>query len=343
MLGTQFLEATTRVDIGRPRRLFAQRCHVEVRGVLESDALLREWGIDTVLIGSYSRHTGIHPGRDVDVFCKLTSLDVAAEPRTVFDQITDVLKGHFGDARLEYDPPRRSIKVAFSEAGLELAVDAVPAVRWDGRWGIPNRDLGLWSDLNSSVRWVLTDPERLGDLTTDLNGDVEIAERGAYVPAVRLIRQIRDTALGDEKPGGLYFELLAYWAAKSGVARTDDWDLFIADLLGRIAAELAGSDTSIVLDPASQTPFAPPPSGPELTRAAGEFAQIAADAAAANALTDVCEAAAIWRRILGENPRGWCFPLPDGCDDEGNEVAPISSVRSRGPREARGYGGGRDA
>jgi tRNA nucleotidyltransferase (CCA-adding enzyme) len=45
-----------------------------------------------VLIGSYARHTAIWPGKDVDVFTKLTRLSVGAtNPRTIFEHVRDIL------------------------------------------------------------------------------------------------------------------------------------------------------------------------------------------------------------------------------------------------------------
>jgi tRNA nucleotidyltransferase (CCA-adding enzyme) len=64
----------------------------EIRTYLEADSTLRDWGVETVLIGSYARHTAIWPGKDVDVFTKLTRLSVGAtNPRTIFEHARDIL------------------------------------------------------------------------------------------------------------------------------------------------------------------------------------------------------------------------------------------------------------
>jgi hypothetical protein len=54
---------------------------------------------------------------------------------------------------------------------------------------------------------------------------------------------------------------------------------------------------------------------------------------------EACPAAAIWRRILGANQRGQCFPLPAGCDESGRRITPaVTAVTARGASEAGGFG-----
>lgn len=74
-LTDEFGEAQKNVNLGR-RRLVAQAAHHEVRTVLKLCRELREHGLDDVLIGSYARDTGIWPGKDVDIFGKLTRATV---------------------------------------------------------------------------------------------------------------------------------------------------------------------------------------------------------------------------------------------------------------------------
>jgi tRNA nucleotidyltransferase (CCA-adding enzyme) len=104
-LSTQFEQALKNIEISGRKRERAINAHEEMRGVLELSEDLQKLGIETVLIGSHARRTGIYPGRDVDVFAKLTKLDESAEPRRVFDAVREVLVDHHG-ARAE--PQRRS-------------------------------------------------------------------------------------------------------------------------------------------------------------------------------------------------------------------------------------------
>ena len=159
-LSSQFDKALTKIEINGTKRARAVKAHLELRAVLESNAKLRELGIQTVLIGSYARETGIYPGRDVDVFVKLTTLDTLANPHEVFKVVCQVLVDAFGQRA---EPQRRSIKVSFDFDGDGFAIDAVPAVRMGERWALPNRDREIWD--NRDRRWIETDPEQLGALT----------------------------------------------------------------------------------------------------------------------------------------------------------------------------------
>ncbi len=330
-LQEQFADALAHIEINVKRRELATHAHSEIRSHLEDDGKLRSWGIDTVLIGSYARHTGIHPGRDVDVFSKLARLDTTVNPTSVFGVVRDCLVAKYGQRA---KPQHRSIKVKFGDDGDEFSVDVVPAVRMGTKWGIPNRDPKTWALADTRAWWVETDPEKLAELTSQMNKTVKVNGDGAYVPTVKLVRQIRCHHLGDRKPGGLYFELLTYHAFKAGVTGSSFAEI-LAATLAAIADQLNGNTN--LLDPALGSPYAPAPTTVERSSAANTFTALAAQASAALA-EKKCPAAAAWRAIIGRsNNRGWCFPLPPGCDEQGKEIKKITAVTATGSREASGF------
>lgn len=328
LLPEQFSQALSRIEINGPKADRAQAAHTEVRQVLESDATLRDWGIDTRLIGSYGRRTGIYPGNDVDIFSKLTALDASSSPDVVFSQIASILDKEYG-ARAT--PQDRSVKILFSADGF--SVDAVPAVRSGTRWAIPNRSRDKWGAVDA---WCETDPERLGELTERRNESPTVSGRGAYVPVVKLVRQTREAHIGNAKPGGLYFEIATYWAFKAGVVGTSFAEIFAATL-GWIANHLAQAHLHPLVDPAMLQPYSPQPSAADLLAASEVFSRLANDAATALTLP-LCPAAATWRQILGENERGPCFPLPPNCDEKGRSIARVTAISDRGSDEARPFG-----
>ena len=324
-LAKQFDEALGLIDIGDKSKR-AQLAHTEVREVLETSDTLRKWGVDTILIGSYARRTGIYPGKDVDVFSRMTELDTSASPTTVFAEIRDTLVDHYGSRAT---PQRRSVKVAFD---AEFSVDAVPAVRAGARWAVPNRNPVTWSQPES--RWIETDPERLGVLTTQRNRQPTVGGQGAYIPLVKLVRQIREHHLRDAKPGGLYLELLTYYAF--GDIRGDSLAELLAITLRRVGALLGEAIQNPLLDPALGTPYAPAPLASELQAAQGMFGNLAEAAERALGL-ERCPAAVVWRGILGKNDRGPCFPLPSGCDEAGRTISAVTVNTRRGSDEARPF------
>ena len=329
MLSKEFETALSRIEVSPDKQKRAQQAHTEVRGVLEADEALKGWGIETVLIGSYARHTSIHPGKDVDVFSKLETLDTQESPSTVYDVMRDVLVRQYGERA---QPQHRSIKILFdSDDGF--SVDAVPAVHLGERWGIPNRDVDSWGGAN---RWVETDPEMLTALTSDFNKLVEISGQGAYVPVVKLVRQTRRFHLEDAKPGGLYFEIMTHWLFAGGLTG-DSWAELFARTLRGVHEALIRAQVDPVLDPVLDRPFEPQLEQSELKEAEAIYERLASDGEAALE-SDVCAAAILWRSILGTNERGQVFPLPEGCDEYGRKIAPITAVTGRGSREASSFG-----
>lgn len=328
-LASQFSQAITNITVNGAKRERAIKAHTEIRVLLETNPHLLSLGVDTVLIGSYARKTGIYPGKDVDVFVKLTRLDVGADPAEVFEAVCAVLRDHYGD-RVEVQ--HRSIKITFDHQGDEFSVDAVPAVRFGERWALPSHDRDLWQ--NRDKRWIETDPERLGELTSAQNRQPTIAGNGAYVPTVKLIRQIRSHHRGDAKPGGFYFELASFWAFDQGVTGSSHAEI-LASTLRSIAGQL--NSGIALIDPVLGRSYEPVPSQVDLSSAALTFNELASQAEAALTM-EACPAAAIWRRVLGTNSRGHCFPLPAGCDESGRAITKVTPVVAQGASAAGGFG-----
>lgn len=330
-LTEEFNAALKLINIGDQRRKHAIDAHTELRELLHGDEKLCEWGVDTILIGSHARHTGIYPGKDVDVFTKLQELSAeSADPAEIYEHVSDLLVDEYGERA---KPQARSVTVNFDRDGFEFSVDAVPAVRMGDRWAIPRYDTTLWQDPDE--RWVETDPEELKTLTEQRNTDLTVNGQGAYVPVVKLVRQARRHHRGKDKPGGFYFELMTYWAFERGEVAGTTFAQIFADTLRSVAAQLA--DGTNLTDPVLLRDYLPLPDPGDRTVAAQVFAELASKAREAVEETSRCRAAALWREILGENEQGWCFPVPDGCDEHGRVLTVTSAGASRGSREPGGF------
>lgn len=321
-LANEFEDALKRIQVdARP----AQKTQQEVRGVLEGDNQLQKLGVDTILIGSYSRNTGVHPAKDVDIFAKLPQLNTSTSPNEVFELVRHALTKYYGS---KAKPQARSVRIEFPD---DFCADVVPAVRFGSQWAIPAAKPELWA--NAEKRWIRTDPEKLGQLTIARNTTPKVGSQGAYVPVVKLMRQTRRHHLKKAKPGGLYVEILTYWAFERMATPGSTYAEIFAFTLRSAATQLG---SGVVTDPALDSVYSPAPSLVELATAAVKFAELASKAEAALRL-DRCQAAVNWRYILGDNPDGPCFRLPDGCDEFGRVVPAVTAVAGRGPNEARPF------
>ena len=347
-LHEQFSQALNRIEVNGRRQERAIEAHTEIQAVLVLDPRLQRWGIDTRLIGSYGRRTAIHPCKDVDVFARLVNLDTSASPQDVYSTVAAVLVDRYGHVEQggRVTLQARSIKVDFPDPvnpNASIAVDAVPAVRHGYRWAIPTKDRDLWAP--GQTRWVVTDPERFGDLSAELNQAPWIPSvrgQGAYKPVVKLMRQAREAHLKDQKPGGLYIEFAVYdvWANRR--ASGNEWGPLFAATLREVAQRFASAAYAPLLDPGLGTPVDPPLEAAQWAHASETF-QGLANLAAEALNTDRCNAALRWRRILGKNDRGDVFPLPPGCSGTGLATAGVvgaglAGVAAGRPREAQGFG-----
>lgn len=331
-LGPQFKSALSAIEIKDKFRDYAIAAHTEIREFLEADATLCGWGVETTLIGSYARHTGVWPGKDVDVFTKLPRLSVGStDPRTIYEHTRSILVAAYGDRA---EPQKRSVKVSFNTAGFEFSVDVVPAVKWGSRWAIPRRDTATWDD-GDDKRWVETDPEVLEKLTEQMNKTLKVDGQGAYVPTVKLVRQARSHHRGKAKPSGFYFEVMTYWAFERGEVAGSSFAEIFADTLHSLAIQLQSGRP--LTDPVLVRDYKPEPDAQDRAEAGRVFADLAAKARQAVGADDICKAGALWREILGENEKGWCFPVPDGCDERGRKLPVASAAVGRGSRERGGF------
>jgi len=367
-LTPQFEQAQHWINLNARRRV-AIAAHLEVRAVLRAAAGLVRLGLDDVLIGSYPRDVAIWPGRDVDVFGKLTAASIdSIMPGDAYQLFLDVLSSAF-PGRITQQP--RSIKVAYRGGALpeqsfvkqaarllreavdtaeafDFSVDVVPAVRFGDVWGIPTANQQQWSRTAAAERWVRTNPEKLAELTRELNKLITIGGQGAYVPTVKSVRQIRRWHLKDQKPGGLYFELLTHEGFASGAIEGDSWATITASTLTYVAHRLSTVTSSPLCDPALNQPYTPGPDAGAIAHAQSVFSSLASSARRALDL-DPCPAAAAWRKVYGENTQAAgggntqqtapVFDLPPNCREDGTLVPPIAVPNVlRGTNEARGFG-----
>ncbi|MEV7529199.1 nucleotidyltransferase [Agrococcus sediminis] len=343
-LSAQFESAVSNVTVNGKKLENVIAAHTEVRELLENDNLLRGWGVDSILIGSYARHTSRYPGKDVDVFLRFTELSTADDPRSIYDGVERVLEAKYGlrEEGGRVTRQARSLNISFPQASdqadLEFSVDAVPAVPFGQNWGIPNRDPDVWSE-DPSVRWVETNPIEFATRTNKLSTSPKsptVGDRNAYCPVVRLLRQIRHVHLGDLKPGGLYIEIAAYYAWNADKVAGSSWAALLSASLNEVAAAFAEAASGGLVDPVLGTPLKPALDRSQWTHAAGVF-QALADKSQTALQSDPCKAAKLWREILGTNERGQVLPLPPGCDAAGFAIGGVAGVSSLGSTEARGF------
>ena len=232
----------------------------------------------------------------------------------------------------------RSVKILFPDrdriSGGDFSVDAVPAVRRGDLWAIPTKDQNRW--VEGEGRWVTTGAVLFGELSTDLNQSVStprVGDRPAYKPIVKLVRQVRETHLGDKRPGGLYLEFVTFEAWRSGLVVGSEWDVLLARTFQCIADRFRRAGVNPLLDPALGTPVDPSLSAGQVEQAAAIFGQLAAAANRALSMNDT-DAATEWRKILGGNDRANpVLPYPP---NSGGGVG--SAVTAAGVGAASGLG-----
>jgi hypothetical protein len=309
----EFSTALGRIEPGVDRDN-APEAHKLVRAALEKDGTLAEYGINTVLIGSYKRRVSIRRVKDVDVFCRLEELPANITSKEILDKFFDVLHTAFGrdsEGRQRTKRQDRSLQVNFPE--FDLYVDAVPArPHADGStWEIPKR--GEDND------WQQTNPDHLTSLTQQMND----AHDGMYVPTVKLLRQTRRALLGAAKPGGFFIEIATYQAFATGAVAGQNQAEYYASALSAVSTLVRNHvDYGLTVgDPTLLGHALKVRAKPEeFDRLKAKFADAAGSAAEALAEKDRGKAALAFRSLLGRNGDDeQVFPMPAGYEEDGTE------------------------
>lgn len=318
-LPSYFAQALSMIEPGTDAD-HAKAAHAEVSKALRNSGPLGRLGINPILIGSYAREVSIRRVKDVDVFGRLEEADKNLRPGRAIELFDQALVDHFGADRVERQA--RSIKVSFDE--YNLSVDAVPARPADDHWEIPKK-----TDQDNRASWIETDPTRLNELSTEMNKEYTLSGRGIYVPVVKLVRQVRRTWIGDQ-PGGLFFEILTYWAFHDDEPDEASHADYLVAALDYIEKELPAVAEAGLRDPtldgklietrATQADF---------DIAAGRITEACDLARAALAETDDCLAALRWQQLLGKTTEDEVvFEMPEYCNADGTRRA--STVSSKG-------------
>ena len=365
----EFLTTHQRISLG-DREIVAIAAHVEVREELQRDPALRKCGLNDVLVGSYARHVSIWPGKDVDVLGRLMLHTTSTlTPNQAYGAFERALTKYRLEGRLTCQP--RSLKVSFGpsrtpmaesiraaaaeydweaervsrvirnlgQLAFEFSVDVVPAVPWGDHYGIP--DLGV--DPNGlrvrSGTWEITSPVELNCLTVERNRDPEIGGIGAFVRAVKMLKQLKAHHLPESKPSSLYYEFILHEGFAARGVHGESWADLTASALGYVAGRLGTVAAQPVCDPVLGKAYCPAPQEADLRRASSKFEDLARRAQRAVATTDRCQAAIEWRQVLGRNgAHGEVFPLPPGCRGTGVAMGAAAVNVSSGGTQERSFG-----
>jgi hypothetical protein len=345
-LDTEFAQAVRNVTVNGEKRERAQAAHTEVRGVLQDDKELCDWGISPRLIGSYARQTGRYPGKDVDVFLRFMDLSNQHAPDKIYDAVERVLVARYGlkdedpDGRVHKQA--RSLKIDFPDnddpySENDFSIDAVPAVPWGEHWGIPNRERSQWN--NDDKRWIKTNPIQFADDTDTLataTWSPTVNSANAYRGVVRLLRQVRHVHFGEQRPGGLFTEVAAYYVWNDQKVSGTTWAELLISTLEEVGKRFEDAAEDGLPDPILNTPMKPEVESWEWRLGAQMLTDLAAKGREALD-AERCMAAKMWREILGENDRGPVLPLPEGCDAAGFPVGAVTAVSAVGSNQPRGF------
>ncbi len=357
-LSDEFVAMQGRIAL-RERALISIAAHLEVRAVLHGSAELHDHGLADVLIGSYARKVSIWPGKDVDVFGRL-SLDTITtiSPEAAYAMFGRALQPFDLQGRLTPQP--RSFNVAYgphrqpnaqfvraagaayrwdrseveriastvNAADFEFSVDVVPAVGWASDYGIP--EVGQAHVAGERIRtgdWRRTNPVRLTELTQELNKANRVGRRGAYVPTVKAIKQVKAHHLHGVKPSALYYEFILYEGFSAGLISGQTWAGVTASALQYIIRRLDTAATDPVRDPVLQQAYMPLPDEAALAFVRDRLNAVARRAQRALVADSRCQAAIEWQGAFGANAKfDQVFRLPNGCRGDGTERGVVAAA-----------------
>jgi hypothetical protein len=148
ILITYFEKFVSNVQPSEERIAAISDSHTTVRKHLLEDAKLKFPIVDSLLSGSYARHTSIDPIKDADIILVLEETKVSDDkktpnPRHVLEDLKAALDDFYDQVNLETQ--RRSIQVFLPEDDVRM--DIVPSIAPDGKekqLNVPDYEQGKW-------------------------------------------------------------------------------------------------------------------------------------------------------------------------------------------------------
>lgn len=383
-LTVEFRGLQSQIDLEIRRRIVIA-AHTEVRDILSQSSRLSAMQLDARLVGSYARRVAIWPGKDVDILGLVAEPDtddpgvlhgvfgdaleayesqgrLRAQPRSwLIDFGGDRLPGQAAVLKAARElhwtqTEVKDVEAAIGGGAFPFTVDVVPARPAGENYEIPQvalvRDDGrIVIDEQRRIakqmtgEWLETNPLALNDETTKRNGELLIGGRGAFVPLVKHLRQIRTAHLSGVKPSSLLYEFALHEGVTSGRVAGDSWADLTKAAIDYVWERLTELDSDPVLDPVLREPYSPSPSAGDLATAVGKWREIARRANTAVIARDRCTAANAWQFVFGKSERTSplpVFPTPPGCTGTGNPYGAaaggVGANAAREGREERGFG-----
>jgi hypothetical protein len=148
------------------------------------------------------------------------------------------------------------------------------------------------------------------------------------VPVVKLVRQIRRAWVGDQ-PGGLFFEVLTYWAFNDGKPEAASHAGYLVAVLDYIEKELPVVAEDGLQDPTlAGKAIETRATGQDFDDAIRAMAEAGRLARTALAEQDDCRAALVWQQLLGKNTEDeTVFPMPEYCNPDGTRRRSSATIK----------------
>lgn len=175
----QFKDFLAKIEPSQTTRDNCAKAQSNLRDKLSSDEI---WGkkycLDTLLSGSYKRHTAIRPRiidgsiqrPDVDIIV-ITNYSKSDKPKDVLNELNSAIK------RIGYSNTKkqnRSVHISLSTVEMDV-VPLIAPYGYDSNWFIGDRE---------SDSWIFTDPRKQVQYTTNMNKTHD----NDFVPLVKLFK-----------------------------------------------------------------------------------------------------------------------------------------------------------
>lgn len=325
----------------------ASESHNPLRDDLQADESYGPFVENTILSGSYGRHTAVFWIKDVDVIMKTTfTIEELEERKRKGESVQECLlrltqeaiKRTGRDARTR--KARRSIYVVLpsddDDSIPELTMDIVPVLIESDADSDPmtisDRELHSWFETYPNTQ--LSDGVDRNKASTKIQG------RHNYKPLVKLFKAWKQVHYRSKKtPQGFVLECLT---AKYHNPDASHWIDTVEDLFQKICDEWPDPDNLPASPEIPEVPDISDSSRHKIRIAKTRDEAIAVfkkihdhleivRQAKEEAETDLTKSAHTLQRVFGDDPDGICFPLPEDLEVSSNSRKSHSNVREAPP------------